>query len=102
MPLYNVRTLAEHVDRSLYVDRLRATLIGVLATLALALSAIGIYGVLSYNVAEYGLSPLDPVPLGRVRRPVRGGADGRLRAVVARNAHRSGGRAAAAVTAPSS
>jgi len=52
MPLYNVRTLAEHVDRSLYVDRLRANLIGALALLALSLAAIGIYAVLSYTIAE--------------------------------------------------
>jgi ABC-type antimicrobial peptide transport system permease subunit len=52
MPLYNIRTLAEHVDRSLYLDRLRATLIGSLAMLALALAAIGIYAVLSYTIAE--------------------------------------------------
>ena len=52
LPLYNVRTLAEHVNRSLYVDRLRATLIGSLAMLALALAAIGIYAVLSYTIAE--------------------------------------------------
>jgi predicted permease len=52
MPLYNIRTLAEHVDRSLYLDRLRANLIGSLAMLALALAAIGIYAVLSYTIAE--------------------------------------------------
>jgi putative ABC transport system permease protein len=52
MPLYNVRTLAEHVNRSLYLDRLRATLIGSLAVLALALAAIGLYAVLSYTIAE--------------------------------------------------
>jgi predicted permease len=52
MPLYNVRTLAEHVDRSLYIDRLRANLIGMLALLALSLAAIGIYAVLSYTIAE--------------------------------------------------
>jgi predicted permease len=52
MPLYDVRTLAQHVDRSLYVDRLRATLIGWLAALALTLAAIGIYGMVSFTVSE--------------------------------------------------
>jgi predicted permease len=52
MPLYNVRTLADHVGRSLYVDRLRAELIGYLAMLALLLAAIGIYGVVSMSVSE--------------------------------------------------
>jgi predicted permease len=52
LPLFNVRTLAEHVNRSLYADRLRANLIGALAVLAVALAAIGIYAVLSHTIAE--------------------------------------------------
>jgi putative ABC transport system permease protein len=52
MPLYNVRTLAEHVNRSLYIDRLRATLFSVLAILALVLSAIGLYGVIAFDVVQ--------------------------------------------------
>ena len=52
MPLYNIRTMAEHVNRSLYLDRLRAELIGYLAALALILAAVGIYGVVSFTVAE--------------------------------------------------
>ena len=52
LPLYNVRTLAEHVNRSMYVEDLRASLIGYLAILAVTLAAIGIYGVLSFTVAE--------------------------------------------------
>lgn len=52
MPIYNVRTMAEHVDRSLYLDRLRARLISTLALLALAVGAVGIYGVVSYTVAQ--------------------------------------------------
>jgi predicted permease len=52
MPLYDVRTFAEHVDRSLYFDRLRARLISWLAALALALAAVGIYGVVSSTVTH--------------------------------------------------
>jgi ABC-type antimicrobial peptide transport system permease subunit len=52
LPLYNVRTLAEHVERSLYVDALRARLISALALLAVALAAVGIYGLISFVVTE--------------------------------------------------
>jgi len=52
LPLFNVRTLAEHVDHSLYADRLRATLLAAFALLALALAGIGAYGVMSYAVSQ--------------------------------------------------
>jgi ABC-type antimicrobial peptide transport system permease subunit len=44
--------MQDHVNRSLYLDRLRAELIGYLAALAVLLAAIGIYGVVSFTVAE--------------------------------------------------
>jgi len=47
-----VRTLAQHVERSLYADSLRARLISALALLAVALAAVGIYGLISYVVTE--------------------------------------------------
>jgi predicted permease len=52
MPLYNVQTMTEHVDQSLYLDLLRAQLISWLAGLALALAAVGLYGVVAYDVTQ--------------------------------------------------
>jgi ABC-type antimicrobial peptide transport system permease subunit len=45
-------TMVEHVDRSIYLDRLRASLISALAILALLIAAVGIYAVISCGVAE--------------------------------------------------
>jgi putative ABC transport system permease protein len=52
LPLYNVRTLAEQKDGSLYSERASATLLTLFALVALLVAAVGIYGVLSYGVTE--------------------------------------------------
>jgi predicted permease len=52
LPLYDVRTFSQHIDRNLYLRRIPARLFAVLGPLLLGLAAIGIYAVVSYAVAR--------------------------------------------------
>jgi ABC-type antimicrobial peptide transport system permease subunit len=50
MAIFNTETMQEHVDKSLLVPRLCATLLAVFGAVGLTLAAVGLYGVISYSV----------------------------------------------------
>lgn len=52
LPLYNVRTMPEHIDKNLFLRRIPARIFAVLGPLLLLLAAIGIYAVVAYAVAN--------------------------------------------------
>ncbi len=52
IPVQDLRTLAEHADFSLWPARMGASLLSVFGALGLLLTALGIYGVVSYSVAQ--------------------------------------------------
>jgi putative ABC transport system permease protein len=52
LPLFNVRSLDEQLDRAMGQERMAAAISGLFGALALVLAAVGLSGVLSYSVAR--------------------------------------------------
>src|SRR5947208_11831906 len=52
LPLFNVTTESQQIDRLLFQERLVARLSGFFGLLALVLACVGLYGLLSYEVSR--------------------------------------------------
>lgn len=52
LPLYNVRTMTEHIDRNLVLRKIPARMFVVLGPLLLMLAAVGVYAVVAYAVSQ--------------------------------------------------
>ncbi len=52
VPVYAVKTMSEQIDAALSADRMTAVLLGIFGGAALLLATVGLYGVMSYSVAQ--------------------------------------------------
>jgi putative ABC transport system permease protein len=52
VPLFEVKTMEEYMSASVAAPRFNSTLLSIFAAVALVLTVVGLYGVMSYSVAQ--------------------------------------------------
>ena len=52
LPVFDVKTMEEHMDIALVIQRVGGTLLSIFGGLALILSGVGIYGIISFFVSQ--------------------------------------------------
>jgi putative ABC transport system permease protein len=52
VPVFNVKTMDEYIAATVAAPRFNTTLLGIFAAVALVLTIVGLYGVMSYSVAR--------------------------------------------------
>jgi putative ABC transport system permease protein len=52
LPVFSIKTMDEYVSSSVAAPRFNTTLLSIFASVALVLTIIGLYGVMSYSVAQ--------------------------------------------------